>query len=193
MVAPPSALFGGWALGLGFPHWCRRGLRFRITPLQFHCLPLIQSHWPRLPQNVLPRTAPAPLFGTQYQAAPYRVAMHVANVLLDLRLAPHHKVVESPLPDVLRLQAHFPQAALGWATRLPRAAQERSRESLLEHLHHADCPAPVPPTANAWVRASPHIPPPPSDTFAAPPPKSSPTRPAGVAFPAARAVESNWW
>src|SRR5579864_2370422 len=103
MVAPPSALFGGWALGLGLPHGFRRCFRFRITPLQFHSLPLIEPHWPCCSQNVRPRTTPAPLFGSQYQAALHRVAVHVADFLLDLGLTPHHKVVKSPLPDVLRL------------------------------------------------------------------------------------------
>jgi hypothetical protein len=67
MVAPPSALFGGWALGLGLPHGFRRCLRLRITPQpQIHVFRHhhISHHHKVIPlahflQNLYQQVAPA--------------------------------------------------------------------------------------------------------------------------------------
>ena len=62
MVAPPSALFGGWALGLGLPHWfrrCLRSLHFNST------LCRSSSRTGPASPKIFARTAP--LFGSPFR------------------------------------------------------------------------------------------------------------------------------
>src|ERR1700723_3695280 len=97
---------------LGVPHsfayfaneWARRAApltkllhRTRFDPAR----PLVKANpdQPALSVTVGAEAAPSPLLGPFHQSALYRIAVHVAQFLDPLPLAPHIEVVEALLPN----------------------------------------------------------------------------------------------
>jgi hypothetical protein len=119
---------------------CTSGVGRREAPLScrpprhLRCRPLIQFHYSDLCIRVRPKAAPGPLFRRLYQSTRHRIAMHVPQLLDPLALAPHLKVVEPPLPDMLRLWTK--QCPLSRLPPSPHSTQHPARKSLLDGLHH---------------------------------------------------------
>src|SRR5438034_11331002 len=71
-----------------------------------------------------------PLLRLERQSALDRIAMHVAQLLHTLAFAPHHKIIESPLPLVAFVQCVLPQPVLAALTALAPISQNLPREAL---------------------------------------------------------------
>jgi hypothetical protein len=78
-------------------------VRFQLcySPNVHHRLgPLIDLQPSLFVIGVAAIAAPFPLLGLEHQSAPHRIAMHVAQVLDPLALAPRIEIVEAALPDM---------------------------------------------------------------------------------------------
>src|SRR5947209_3080502 len=63
--------------------------------------PIVDTHRPDFPIRVSAETAPHPFFWGWNQAALYGILMHVVQLLRLFALAPHIKIIETALPEVM--------------------------------------------------------------------------------------------
>ena len=105
--------------------------RLRYPHPRLHAL--VHQHWPALAKEVVPGTAPPPLFGLRDQASFYRVLMDVVQLLLALLRGPQDKIIEPSLPNVLFAiaVARVHSGNLG-----PQPSQYAPCEALFDGLHH---------------------------------------------------------
>src|SRR5574340_1831297 len=72
-----------------------------------------------------------------HQSSPHGIEMHIVQLFILPARAPHVEIVEPPLPEarVLRQRFVVPQMHLRRRS-FPPALPQRSRDPLLQHLHH---------------------------------------------------------
>src|SRR5260370_14298013 len=76
--------------------------RGRRSDLHLEHIPLVDSHWTGLAQEIGAETAPMPEFRRGHQTALHRISMHVAKFLDGFVLGPYVEIIEPFLPDMLR-------------------------------------------------------------------------------------------
>src|SRR5947207_13103387 len=106
---------------------------FPVSDPQLRGALFIHESCPGFAVSIIPKTAPCPLLRLERQSALDRIAMHVAQLLHTLAFAPHHKIIEPPLPHVAFVQCVLPQPVLAALTALaPILAEPSARSAVLE-------------------------------------------------------------
>lgn len=75
---------------------------------KFSFLLLVHYDYPAFVIGVVAKAAPFPLVRLQYQAAFYRIEVHVAQLLDALLAGEYNEVIEPPLPDMAYFQSVVP-------------------------------------------------------------------------------------